>query len=610
MSLPTRDELIECVRRSGLLEEERLARFLADSATQAIRDPKLLAKAFETAGLLTAWQKDRLLEKKWKGFYLGKYKILYPLGAGAMGSVFLAEHKVMRHSVALKVLAKRLVAKPSNVTRFEREARAAAAVNHPNVVRAFDIDREGETHYLIMEYVKGENIQKLVQQQGPLDPLLAADYIAQIARGLNEAHANGLVHRDIKPSNVLLDQTGLMKILDLGLARIAQEDDNAITVVNESKLLGTVDYLAPEQAVNSHRIDGRADIYSLGCTLYFMLTGLPPFPSGSLTERILKHQTKRPMDIRKRREGVPDALVNICNRMMEKNADKRYNTAGDCADALVAFVEGRLEELYNNEALRGVDEAEDGGVLSYAEDSSSGRSGILGSKTLAGRSSKSLSALRSRGASSSGGSKANTGVVDLDLTPKDAHDTKKSSVSLAMSAPAEAPVEKKKKPEKVAAGGGGGSRGGSDDSQAGRSLIDLELAGLQANITPEMSLFDDALSLAGSSSLSPLDGNGSLLEVGAAGDTVSNSAGLTASHPKVDIFDPLAAALPTEPAPAAKESVVAAPIANQATSPVNWVAFLQGSDGEFNYPLWFLILAGLFLSGFMFLVGYFFQSAF
>jgi eukaryotic-like serine/threonine-protein kinase len=176
MSIPTRDELIECVRRSGLVDEERLKRFLNDIATP-ILDPVELSKAFVDANLLTDWQRERLMEKKWKGFFLGKYKILFPLGAGAMGSVFKAEHRVMRHAVALKVLAKRLVSKPTNVARFEREARAAAVVNHPNVVRAYDIDRDGETHYLVMEYVQGDNLQKVVQTHGPLDPLLAAEYV-------------------------------------------------------------------------------------------------------------------------------------------------------------------------------------------------------------------------------------------------------------------------------------------------------------------------------------------------------------------------------------------------------------------------------------------------
>jgi serine/threonine protein kinase len=334
MSSLANDELLEVISRSRLVPDDRL-----EEVRARCEDSRLLEE-LTRAGLLTPWQAERLSQGKWRGYFLGKYKILRPLGAGAMGSVYLAEHNVMRHRVAIKVLAKRLVARPNNVLRFEREARAAAAVNHPNVVRAFDIDREGDAHYLVMEYVDGQNLQEIVQSQGPLDPRLAADYIRQVALGLEEAHCAGLVHRDVKPSNVLVDRSGVVKVLDLGLARMEDEDLPAVTIMNGSRLIGTVDYLAPEQALNSHSIDGRADIYSLGCTLYFLLTGSAPFPTGSLTERVLKHQTKRPAAIEKRRAGVPKPLCDICFRMLEKKPEKRYQTGDECAAALAAFLAG------------------------------------------------------------------------------------------------------------------------------------------------------------------------------------------------------------------------------------------------------------------------------
>lgn len=384
MPVQSNDEFVDVVRRSGIVDEERLSRFLSGASVPE-GEMTALAEALIREGLLTPWQCERLLDGKWKGFFLGKYKILHPLGAGAMGSVFLAEHKVMRHRVAIKVLARRLISKPTNVARFQREARAAAVINHPNVVRAFDIDQDGENHYLVMEYVEGENLQRLVQLNGPMEPKVAADYVCQIARGLNEAHRNQLVHRDIKPANLLLDRTGLVKVLDLGLARMIDDDVASLTIANDSKLIGTVDYLSPEQARNSHDIDGRADIYSLGCTLYFLLTGSQPFPTGTLTERIIKHQTMRPVDMRKRRPGVPEALVVIVSRMMEKVPARRYATCADVADALTEFIEDRFQIDAPQSHVAAKNSGEDSSI-DYDLDASP--SSASGSSPASGRSSR------------------------------------------------------------------------------------------------------------------------------------------------------------------------------------------------------------------------------
>jgi serine/threonine protein kinase len=394
------DKLIDDLHRSGLVEEERLSRFLAEYDAES--DAEFLLHKLVEANLLTSWQAEGLLAGKWKGFFLGKYKLLQPLGRGAMGTVYLAEHKVMRHRVAIKVLAKHLMSTPNIVTRFEREARAAAVIQHPNVVRAYDIDHEDDIHFLVMEYVQGQDLKQIVEQKGPLDPHVAAEYTQQVARGLHEAHRNGLIHRDIKPANLLLDQTGLVKILDLGLARL-EEDVASVTIMNDDKVLGTVDYLSPEQARNSHNIDGRADLYSLGCTLYFLMTGVPPFPTGSITERMLKHQTRRPVDMRKRRPGAPDALVQICSRLMEKNPDKRFATAGDAATVLGEFLEGRYQ-------IPGTTSDDD--ILTFAEDADSG--------SAVRKTSQSSIASRGLGASSTGAiasQSSNTIPDQLDLAP-------------------------------------------------------------------------------------------------------------------------------------------------------------------------------------------------
>ena len=336
------DTFVDVVRRSDLVEKDRLAKALADLQNQlgngALEEPQAVARHLREAGLLTQWQCDKLLEGRHKGFLLGKYKLLDHLGTGGMSAVYLAEHINMHRRVAIKVLPVQRVNDSSYLARFYREARAAASLDHPNIVRAYDVDNQGDTHYLVMEFVQGRDLQKLVKAQGVLPFELAADYIRQAADGLAHAHKMGLIHRDIKPANLLIDPAGTVKVLDLGLARFADETQGSLTIAHDENVLGTADYLAPEQAINSHRVDTRVDIYSLGCTLYFALTGHPPFPDGTLPQRLMKHQTTEPTSIAKERRGAPAELVAICQRMMAKSADKRYQTATEVSEALAAWL--------------------------------------------------------------------------------------------------------------------------------------------------------------------------------------------------------------------------------------------------------------------------------
>src|SRR4029450_13349026 len=211
-----------------------------------------------------------------KRFTIGKYKVLEKLGAGGMGQVFLCEHELMRRRVAVKVLPTAKAEDQASLERFYREARAVAAVDHPNIVRAYDIDQDENLHFLVMEYVDGTNLQDLVKKVGPLDPIRACHYIYGAAVGLQHAHEIGLVHRDIKPGNILVDRSGGVKVLDMGLARFFNDEEDILTKKYDENVLGTADYLAPEQAVDSHGVGIRADIYSLGGTFYFMLTGQTP----------------------------------------------------------------------------------------------------------------------------------------------------------------------------------------------------------------------------------------------------------------------------------------------------------------------------------------------
>ena len=332
-----------------------------------------LASHLVDSGLITNWHVDKLLDGKYKGFFLGKFKLLGHLGTGGMSSVYLAQHKISEKTRAIKVLPRKRVSDKSYLDRFYREGKAAAALNHPNVVRIYDICSEADTHFMVMEHVKGADLYEIVKDDGPLSPEDAADYVRQAAEGLLHAHEKGMVHRDIKPANLLRTNVGVVKILDLGLALFQQEEEESLTVLHNEKVMGTADYLSPEQAVNSHNVDHRADIYSLGCTLYFLLTGKPPFSEGSLAQRIAMHQTQQPKSLLEVRENLPPELVGICEKMMRKNPDERYR---DC-DHLRQVLTGFLARKTASVAVGG-DQRFDGssasGVLDFNQSGSSGHS--------------------------------------------------------------------------------------------------------------------------------------------------------------------------------------------------------------------------------------------
>ncbi len=345
MAKPSVEQLLDLIKRSGLVEKDQLAKIVSDIKSSGTRptEPEDLAQRFIDAGLISRWQADKLMEGRHRGFFLGKYKLLGHLGTGGMSSVYLAEHVLMRRRVAIKVLPPKRVNDSSYLQRFYREARAAAALNHPNIVLAHDVDHDGNNHFLVMEYVEGSDLQVTVKRDGPLDYVQAANYICQAAKGLSHAHTSGLIHRDMKPANLLVDTRGVVKVLDLGLARFSDEDEGkaSLTVAYDENVLGTADYLAPEQALNSHEVDHRVDIYSLGCTFYFLLTGHPPFPEGTIAQRIMKHHTEEPAPIRQERPDVPGDLAEICQRMMAKKVENRFQTAHEVVEALASWLSAR-----------------------------------------------------------------------------------------------------------------------------------------------------------------------------------------------------------------------------------------------------------------------------
>ena len=334
----TLPDFLKVLRASGLVAEERLAPVLEPWRNELGPVPEGLTSALVEGELLTPWQLDQLRKGKSKGFTLGKYRLLRLLGAGGMSSVYLAENPTLRQRVAIKVLPIKRVDQSSYLARFEREAQVAYRLSHHNIARAFDLETSGNVHFIVMEYIEGTDLYGKVKEEGPLDVRDAADYVRQAAVGLHYAHEEGLVHRDIKPANLMLDKRGTVKILDLGLALDDDDESASLTREHDEKVLGTADYLAPEQARDSHKADRRSDIYSLGCTLYYLLVGHAPFAKGTLAERIRAHMNDPAPNPRDARPDLPPALAELYFRMLEKHPDARPQTAREVADALDAWL--------------------------------------------------------------------------------------------------------------------------------------------------------------------------------------------------------------------------------------------------------------------------------
>ncbi|MCA9054731.1 MAG: protein kinase [Planctomycetaceae bacterium] len=339
MAQPTTGrQLVDLIQQSQLLDAALLRELEPQLTRFAETDPRRLAKTLIKNGLVTEYQARQLLAGRYKGFYVGKYKLLEVLGAGGMGKVFLAEQITMERLVAIKVLGK--IRRPSRqkemLARFKREAKAVAALNHPNIVHAYDFAEENGLPYIVMEFVEGIDTARLVGQFGPVAPGLAAEYIRQAAAGLQHAHKAGLVHRDVKPGNLLVDSEGVVKLLDLGLvSALDDKRDDSLTVDQDQ--LGTVDYIAPEQAVDSHNVDARADVYSLGATCYAILTGQPLYPEKSTAQKLILHQTEMPRPLRELRPDVPEELAAVVTRMLAKRPDDRPQTMDEVQQSLQPF---------------------------------------------------------------------------------------------------------------------------------------------------------------------------------------------------------------------------------------------------------------------------------
>jgi len=269
-----------------------------------------------------------------------RYEILQLLGQGGMGAVYKARHKKMDRFVALKVINAKLLDNPKAIERFQREVQAAAKLDHPNLVRAYDADEAGGTHFLVMEFVEGIDLARYVEEKGPLPVAYACHFIRQAAQALQHAHERGMVHRDIKPHNLMLVRqpaAGLVKVMDFGLARLTVEGASESGLTGDNALMGTMDYIAPEQAEDAHRADIRADIYSLGCTLAHLLAGRSLLASGSMTEKLWAHMSGK-LPLTELPTAVPAELRAVLVKMTAKEPAQRYQTPGEVATALAPFI--------------------------------------------------------------------------------------------------------------------------------------------------------------------------------------------------------------------------------------------------------------------------------
>ena len=324
--------------RCGLIEPAKLEEcwntIPAEKRTPDAIDRRLARQAVNS-GYLTLWQAQQVLSGRQQGLRIDRYVLLDQIGHGGMGRVYLARDTRLGRLVAVKILSKERVNNPRALARFKREAKVGAQLQHENLVRIYD---EGEVQgmpYLVMEYITGQTVGQLIAEMGRIEPAMASELGRQIAMGLDHLHQKGLLHRDVNPSNILVDRGGTAKLTDLGLAIDLGDAEDVVT--RDGATVGTFDYISPEQARNPRQIDTRSDIYSLGCTLYHMISGRVPFPAPSLPEKLFAHQSKVAEPLLGQVSGLPAGLDEVVRRMMGKTPEERYARPSLVARALEPF---------------------------------------------------------------------------------------------------------------------------------------------------------------------------------------------------------------------------------------------------------------------------------
>jgi serine/threonine protein kinase len=345
------DDFIGHIATSGLVAPEVLAQARGQLEPEPATDASVrLARRLIEGGWLTRYQAKKLLVGATRGFILGGYRLMRPIGEGGMGKVFLAQND-RKEQFAIKVLPPRKALEEENaLRRFRREMELSQRCSHPNLARTLSVGSEGDVHFMVMEYIPGKSLFDHVKNEGwgPLRVPDAARLFLKVVDGLEAAHRSGLVHRDIKPSNIMITPEGDAKLLDLGLAR-ALDEEGGLTRVNT--VLGTLDYASPEQLRDAAKADVRSDLYSLGCTLYFALSGNAPFEGGDMINKIYKQRMEDPPPLESRARGVPAAFAAVIRKLMSKNPEERYQTAAELRSDLTRWTDpARVHAILGAEA--------------------------------------------------------------------------------------------------------------------------------------------------------------------------------------------------------------------------------------------------------------------
>lgn len=334
------EDFLKAVLRSGLMDRDQLMDALRSLAKERLDDPQELAKHLIGQGKLSRFQAHKLLNGATLGLRLGPYSIQTPIGKGGMGMVYLAEDTRTGKLLAIKVLPpKRARAEERYLARFQREMEFAQRVSHPHIAQTHEVGESQGVYYIAMEYIPGQSLYRLVHTDGPITVTRAAHLFDEVGAALEHAHGLGLIHRDLKPSNIMVTPNDHAKVLDLGLAMMEGEVAEAVEVIGgKGYVVGTADYMAPEQTLDATQVDGRSDLYAVGCVLCFALTGKPPFPGGTTKDKISSHRNQVPEPVQERRPDIPAEFAEIISRLMAKKPEDRYATATAFREDLVSWL--------------------------------------------------------------------------------------------------------------------------------------------------------------------------------------------------------------------------------------------------------------------------------
>ena len=346
------NEFVRHITRSRLMTTAEINAALEEFDSSPEEDAAVrFARILIAQKKLTTYQARKLLGGAIRGFFLGGYRILRPLGEGGMGKVFLAEKEGTTDLVAIKVLPPKKAAEEDHaLQRFRREMDLSRRVRHPNLARTIDVGRDDDVYFMILEYIPGESLYQAVKEDGgPMRVTDAARLFIKVLDGLEAAHRGGLVHRDLKPSNIMITPDGDARVLDLGLARAVEDDSPPLTRPN--LVVGTLDYISPEQLVNASSADARSDLYSIGCSIYFTLAGRPPFDGGDLVNKIFKQRMEDPEPLERVARGVPAAFAAIVKKLMAKKPEERYQNCAELRSDLARWTDpAKVRSILGSEA--------------------------------------------------------------------------------------------------------------------------------------------------------------------------------------------------------------------------------------------------------------------